>query len=67
MDPFSTLPGLNRSEGRTWARWQHHVTLRMLAHAFLTEEALRTKSNSGWTLPQTRPETQFLLFTWTGV
>jgi SRSO17 transposase len=37
--------GLDHYEGRTWAGWHHHVTLTMLAHAFLTLEALRTKKN----------------------
>jgi SRSO17 transposase len=37
--------GLDHYEGRTWTGWHHHVTLTMLAHAFLTLEALRTKKN----------------------
>ncbi len=38
----------------------------MLAHAFLTLETLRTKKTSGWTLPATRRELQYMIFTWTG-
>lgn len=37
--------GLDHYEGRSWAGWHHHVTLVMLAHAFLTLEALRSKKN----------------------
>ena len=58
--------GLDHYEGRSWTGWHHHVTLVMLAHAFLTLEKLRGKKTSGWTLPQTRREIQRVLFTWTG-
>jgi SRSO17 transposase len=44
--------GLDHYEGRGWAGWHHHVTLVMLAHAFLTLEALRTKKNF-WVDPAT--------------
>jgi SRSO17 transposase len=44
--------GLDHYEGRSWAGWHHHVTLTMLAHAFLTLEALRTKKNF-WVDPPT--------------
>jgi SRSO17 transposase len=44
--------GLDHYEGRGWAGWHHHVTLTMLAHAFLTLEALRTKKNF-WVDPAT--------------
>jgi SRSO17 transposase len=37
--------GLDHYEGRNWAGWHHHVTLVMLAHAFLTLEVLRSKNN----------------------
>ncbi|HLE04178.1 MAG TPA: IS701 family transposase [Anaerolineales bacterium] len=37
--------GLDHYEGRSWAGWHHHVTLVMLAHAFLTLETLRGKKN----------------------
>ena len=37
--------GLDHYEGRSWAGWHHHVTLVMLAHAFLTLETLRSKKN----------------------
>ena len=33
----------------------------------VTLETLRRKKTSGWTLPQTRREIQYLLITWTGV
>ena len=58
--------GLDHYEGRNWTGWHHHVTLVILAHAFLTLERVRSKKSSGWTLPQTRREIQRLLFTWTG-
>jgi SRSO17 transposase len=58
--------GLDHYQGRSWKGWHHHVTLVMLAHAFLTLEGSRSKKTSGWTLPQTRREIQRLLFTWTG-
>jgi len=35
--------GLDHYEGRNWTGWHHHVTLVMLAHAFLTLEMLRSK------------------------
>src|SRR5450756_35805 len=59
--------GLDHYEGRSWIGWHHHTTLVMLAHAFLTLETFRRKKTSGWTLPQTRREIQYLLITWTGV
>ena len=37
--------GLDHYEGRHWMGWHHHVTLVMLAHAFLTLEMLRSKKN----------------------
>ena len=37
--------GLDHYEGRNWNGWHHHVTLVMLAHAFLTLETLRGKKN----------------------
>ena len=58
--------GLDHYEGRSWKGWHHHVTLVMMAHAFLTLETLRNKKPSGWTLPRTRREIQRLLCTWTG-
>jgi len=42
--------GLDHYEGRGWIGWHHHVTLVMLAHAFLTLETLRRKKNS-WVDP----------------
>ena len=59
--------GLDHYEGRRWQGWHHHVTLVMMAYAFLTLETLRSKKTSGWTLPRTRRELQYLLCTWTGV
>jgi SRSO17 transposase len=37
--------GLDHFEGRNWRGWHHHVTMVMLAHAFLTLETLRSKKN----------------------
>ena len=37
--------GLDHYEGRSWQGWHHHVTLVMIAHAFLTLEAMRAKKN----------------------
>jgi SRSO17 transposase len=37
--------GLDHYEGRGWIGWHHHLTLVMLAHAFLTLETLRRKNN----------------------
>jgi len=44
--------GLDHYEGRNWTGWHHHVTLVMLAHAFLTLEKLRSKKNF-WVDPAT--------------
>jgi SRSO17 transposase len=44
--------GLDHYEGRSWTGWHHHVTLVMLAHAFLTLEMLRNKKNF-WVDPAT--------------
>lgn len=59
--------GLDHFEGRSWRGWHHHVTLVMLAHAFLRLEQKRCGKKVSWTLPQTRREIQRLLCTWTGV
>jgi len=37
--------GLDHYEGRRWQGWHHHVTLTMMAFAFLALERLRTKKN----------------------
>jgi len=37
--------GLDHYEGRSWQGWHHHVTLVMIAHAFLTLESMRAKKN----------------------
>jgi SRSO17 transposase len=37
--------GLDHYEGRSWQGWHHHVTLVMIAHAFLTLEMMRSKKN----------------------
>ncbi len=37
--------GLDHYEGRGWIGWHHHLTLVMLAPAFLTLETLRRKHN----------------------
>ena len=39
--------GLDHYEGRGWIGWHHHLTLVMLAHAFLTLETLRRKKLLG--------------------
>ena len=44
--------GLDHYEGRSWTGWHHHVTLVMLAHAFLTLERMRHKKNF-WVDPAT--------------
>jgi len=44
--------GLDHYEGRNWTGWHHHVTLVMLAQAFLTLEMLRNKKNF-WVDPAT--------------
>lgn len=44
--------GLDHYEGRSWRGWHHHVTLVMMAHAFLTLETLRAKKNF-WVDPAT--------------
>jgi SRSO17 transposase len=44
--------GLDHYQGRSWRGWHHHVTLVMLAHAFLTLENLRGKKNF-WVDPAT--------------
>jgi SRSO17 transposase len=44
--------GLDHYEGRGWIGWHHHITLVMLAHAFLTLETLRRKKNF-WVDPAT--------------
>ena len=37
--------GLDHYEGRSWQGWHHHVTLVMIAYAFLALETLRRKKN----------------------
>jgi len=44
--------GLDYYEPRSWTGWHHHVTLVMMAHAFLTLESLRTQKNF-WVDPAT--------------
>jgi len=59
--------GLDHFEGRNWRGWHHHVTMVMLAHAFLRlEQSKRRGRRIPWTLPQARREIQWLLCTWTG-
>ena len=38
--------GLDHFEGRSWTGWHHHVTLVMLAHAFLRFEQRRRRNKS---------------------
>lgn len=42
---FKEELGLDHYEGRSWQGWHHHVTLVMIAHAFLTLETMRSKKN----------------------
>lgn len=58
--------GLDHFEGRSWKGWYHHVSLVMLAHAFLRLEQKRRGKKVKWTLPETRRKIQRLLCTWTG-
>jgi SRSO17 transposase len=44
--------GLDHYEGRYWIGWHHHVTMVMLAQAFLSLETLRYKKNF-WVDPAT--------------
>ena len=44
---FQEELGLDHYEGRNWAGWHHHVSMVMMAHAFLTLESLRTPKNFG--------------------
>ena len=46
--------GLDHYEGRSWQGWHHHVTLVMMAHAFLTLETLRGEKNF-WVDPAEDP------------
>ena len=45
--------GLDHFEGRSWAGWHHHVTLTMMAFAFLVLEGFRAKKNY-WVDPPAR-------------
>ena len=47
--------GLDHYEGRGWIGWHHHLTLVMLAHAFLTLETLRRKKNCWVDAPADAP------------
>jgi SRSO17 transposase len=38
--------GLNHFEGRSWRGWHHHVTLTMIAFAFLVSEGFRAKKKN---------------------
>ncbi len=44
--------GLDHFEGRSWAGWNHHVTLTMLAYGFLAHEDLRNRKDY-WIEPPT--------------
>ena len=39
--------GLDHFEGRSWRGWQHHVTLVMLAYAFLVLQRRRGRGKKG--------------------
>ncbi len=58
--------GLDHFEGRSWGGWHRHVTMVMLAHAFLRFERRNNKPDQ-LTLPQVRRELQRLLSIWTGI
>lgn len=45
--------GLDHFEGRSWNGWHHHVTLTMIAFAFLVLEGFRSKKNF-WVDPPAR-------------
>lgn len=47
--------GLNQFQGRTWDGWHHHVTVVLLAYAFLSTERARSEKDDRGTLP-TLPE-----------
>jgi SRSO17 transposase len=47
--------GLDHYEGRRWQGWHHHVTLVMMAYAFLTLETLRSKKNFWVDPPEDAP------------
>jgi SRSO17 transposase len=49
---LTTALGLDHFEGRSWLGWQHHVTLTMMAFAFLVLEGFRVKKNY-WVDPPT--------------
>ena len=59
LSPVERRVGLDHYEGRNWDGWHHHVTIVMMAHAFLTLETSAVKKTSGWTLPRTRREIQY--------
>jgi SRSO17 transposase len=56
--PLKDELGLDHFEGRSWPGWHHHVTLTLVALAFLVLEMLRNKKTTGWTLPKTRQAVQ---------
>jgi len=43
------LLGLDRFEGRSWKGWHHHISMVLLAYAFIAE--LRAKTETGENLP----------------
>ncbi len=47
--------GLDHFEGRSWTGWHHHITLTMIAFAFLVLEGFRNKKNY-WVDAPTRQE-----------
>ncbi len=47
--------GLDHFEGRSWQGWHHHVTLTMLAYAFLVAERYREKKRSRLAAPPDTP------------
>jgi hypothetical protein len=60
---------LDHFEGRSWRGWQHHVTLVMLAYAFLVlrqRQRRGKKEGSEVSLPEVLAEMQCLLWCWSG-
>lgn len=47
--------GLDHFEGRSWRGWHHHVTLTMMAFAFLVLEGYRSKKNFWVDPPEVPP------------
>lgn len=53
--------GVDRFEGRTWQGWNHHVTMVLLAYAFLSKLRAQEPGRTRPTFPQTAREVGTLL------